>query len=170
MKKIILIGSGGAGKSTLARRLSEKLNIEVFHLDALFWKPNWVMVPRNEQIEVQQHLVKQPEWIIDGNYNGTMDIRLQAADTIIFVDLHRLICMYRAFKRMWKYRKKTRPDMGDGCEERLDWSFLKWIWTYPKKRKPEILYKLSQLADEKNIIILSSRKEIRQFIETLGVN
>lgn len=112
MKKIILIGSGGAGKSTLARLLGEKLNIKVYHLDRLFWKPGWVVVQREEQRKVQYKLINQPKWIIDGNYRGTMDIRLHAADTIIFLDLHRMICVYRAFKRMLKYRNKTRPDMG----------------------------------------------------------
>ena len=125
MKRIILIGSGGSGKSTLARQLGDKLKLNVYHLDALFWKPNWVGVPKNEQIEVQNELVEKEEWIIDGNYGGTIDIRLKSADTIIFLDVHRTICVYRAFKRMLQYRNKTRPDMGAGCKERLDFGFLK---------------------------------------------
>ena len=98
MKKIVLIGSGGSGKSTLARQLGERLKIKVYHLDALFWKPNWVGVPKDEQTKVQNDLVKKESWIIDGNYGGTMDIRLNAADTIIFLDIPRTICLYRAFK------------------------------------------------------------------------
>ena len=73
---------------------------------------------------VQNELVKEDEWIIDGNYGGTMDIRMNAADTIIFLDIHRTICVYRAFKRIVQYRNKTRPDMGAGCEERFDLQFL----------------------------------------------
>ena len=96
-EKVILIGSGGSGKSTLARQLGNKLNIKVHHLDALFWKPNWEGVPKEEQRTVQNELVKEDEWIIDGNYGGTMDIRMNAADTIIFLDIHRTICAYRAF-------------------------------------------------------------------------
>jgi len=165
MKKIILIGSGGSGKSTLARQLGAKLKLNVFHLDALFWKPNWVGVPRNEQKEVQNELVKKEEWIIDGNYGGTIDIRLDAADTIIFLDVHRTICVYRAFKRMLQYKNKTRPDMGAGCEERLDYGFLKWIWDYPKTKRPEILKKLEQLSKEKQIIILRSPKQTQVFLE-----
>ncbi|NEY74216.1 DNA topology modulation protein, partial [Bacillus mesophilus] len=120
MKKVVLIGSGGSGKSTLARQLGEKLKINVYHLDALFWKPNWVGVLKDEQRKVQNDLVNKEEWIIDGNYGGTMDIRLNAADTIILLDINRTICVYRAFKRMMQYRNKTRPDMGEGCEERID--------------------------------------------------
>ncbi|MEW9676322.1 DNA topology modulation protein [Lentibacillus sp. L22] len=165
MNKIILIGSGGSGKSTLARQLGAKLNLKVYHLDALFWKPNWVGVPRNEQRGIQNELVKNEKWIIDGNYGGTMDIRLNAADTIIFLDVHRTICVYRAFKRMLQYRNKTRPDMGEGCEERFDFGFLKWIWNYPKAKRPEVLKKLEQFSTEKQIIILRSPKQIQKFLE-----
>ncbi|KAB8125976.1 DNA topology modulation protein [Gracilibacillus oryzae] len=167
MKKIILIGSGGSGKSTLARQLGEALHIEVFHLDAMFWKPNWVGVSRDEQKKVQRELVKQDEWIIDGNYGGTMEIRLQAADTIIFLDMPRLLCVYRAMKRMLKYRNKTRPDMGEGCPERLDFHFLKWIWNYPKTKRPQIMERLEQLSQEKQVIIFHSPAEVKRFLETL---
>ncbi|WP_210365410.1 DNA topology modulation protein [Bacillus sp. REN3] len=165
MKKIVLIGSGGSGKSTLARQLGEKLKINVYHLDALFWKPNWVGVPKDEQRKVQNDLVNKEEWIIDGNYGGTIHIRLNAADTIIFLDINRTICVYRAFKRMVQYRNKTRPDMGEGCEERFDLDFFKWIWNYPKTKRPEILKRLHQLSKEKQVIILKSPKEVRQFFE-----
>jgi adenylate kinase family enzyme len=165
MKKVVLIGSGGSGKSTLARQLGEKLQINVYHLDALFWKPNWVGVPKDEQKKVQKDLVRNEEWIIDGNYGGTMEIRLHAADTIIFLDIPRTICVYRAFKRMMQYRNRTRPDMGEGCEERFDLDFFKWIWDYPKMKRPEILKRLEQLSKDKQVIIFKSPKEVKQFLE-----
>lgn len=84
MKKIILIGSGGAGKSTFSRKLSNKLNIKVFHLDALMWKPHWEMTDRTYQIQIQKEIIEKDSWIIDGNYNGTMDMRIDASDTIFF--------------------------------------------------------------------------------------
>lgn len=165
MKKIVLIGSGGSGKSTLARHLGENLKINVYHLDALFWKPNWVGVPKDEQRKVQNDLIKEEEWIIDGNYGGTMEIRLNAADTIIFLDIHRTICVYRAFKRIVQYRNRTRPDMGEGCEERFDLEFFKWIWEYPTTKRPAILKRLDQLSRHKKVIILKSPKEVQQFLE-----
>lgn len=165
MKKIILIGSGGSGKSTLAKQLGNKLNIKVHHLDALFWKPNWEGVPREEQRKVQKNLIKEEKWIIDGNYGGTMDLRLNAADTIIFLDIHRTICVYRAFKRIVQYRNKTRPDMGAGCEERLDLQFFKWIWDYPNKKKPAILKRLDQLSKGKEVITLKSPNEVKRFLK-----
>ncbi|PEE24663.1 topology modulation protein [Bacillus toyonensis] len=165
MKKIILIGSCGSGKSTLAKQLGNKLNIKVHHLDALFWKANWEGVPREEQRKVQKNLIKEEEWIIDGNYGGTMDLRLNAADTIIFLDIHRTICVYRAFKRIVQYRNKTRSDMGAGCEERLDLQFFKWIWEYPNKKKPAILKRLDQLSKGKEVIILKSPNEVKRFLK-----
>ncbi|MBA2175218.1 DNA topology modulation protein [Halobacillus locisalis] len=167
MKKVMLIGSGGSGKSTLARNLGKKLNINVYHLDALFWKPGWVGVPKDEKREVQHDLVEKEGWIIDGNYGGTMDIRLRAADTIIFLDMPRTICMYRAFKRMVKFRNRARPDMAEGCEERFDFEFFKWIWSYPKTKRPEIINRLEQLSDNQRVVILKSSKEVQQFIESV---
>ncbi|MBJ8005217.1 DNA topology modulation protein [Bacillus cereus] len=165
MKKIILIGSGGSGKSTLAKQLGNKLKIQVYHLDALFWKPNWVGVPREEQRTVQNDLIKEEKWIIDGNYGGTMDIRINAADTIIFLDIHRTICVYRAFKRIVQYRNKTRPDMGAGCEERFDLQFFKWIWEYPKTKRPAILKRIDQLNKDKRVIILKTPSEVQRFLK-----
>jgi adenylate kinase family enzyme len=167
MDKIILIGSGGSGKSTLARQLGERLHIGVYHLDQLFWKPGWVGVPKEEQKAVQQELVKKEKWIIDGNYGGTMDIRLQAADTIIFLDMPRMLCMYNILKRQWKYRNTTRPDMGAG-KERLDLDFVKWVWRYPKKKRPGIISKLDELSEVKKVLIFTSQKDIKEFLKKIS--
>ncbi|NUU62619.1 DNA topology modulation protein [Paenibacillus agri] len=164
MNKIAIIGSGGSGKSTLAKQLGAQLMIDVYHLDSLFWKPNWVGVPKDEQRIVQNDLVKKQKWIIDGNYGCTMEIRLNAADTIIFLDIPRTICVFRVIKRIIKYRNKRRPDMGIGCEERFSIEFLKWIWEYPKTKKPGILISLEDLAKEKVVIILKSPKEVKEFL------
>lgn len=167
MKKIAIIGSGGSGKSTLAKHLGETLHMNVYHLDALFWKPNWVETPKEEQRRVQYELVKKEGWIFDGNYSGTMDIRLQAADTIIFLDIPRMICMFRAVKSVLQYRNQTKSDMGEGCEERFSLQFLQWIWGYPKTKKPGILQKLEKLSREKEIIIFRSSREVREFLESV---
>ncbi|PEJ59163.1 topology modulation protein [Bacillus sp. AFS002410] len=165
MKKIVIIGSGGEGKSTFARQLGKKLNINVFHLDSLLWKPNWEIVPKVEQIKIQSELVKKEEWIIDGNYGGTMDLRINAADTIIFLDIPRLVCIYRALKRFIQYKNITRPDMREGCEEKFDLQFFKWIWSYPKTKKPLILNRLQRVSDGKDVVILKSSKEVKRFLE-----
>lgn len=163
MNRIVLIGSGGSGKSTLARQIGEKRKLQVWHLDQLFWNPGWVPTNKEEQRLTQQSLMEEERWIMDGNYNGTMDLRLEQADTIIFIDLPRVVCLYRVLKRNWQYRNRTRPDMAEGCEERLDLGFLKWVWSYPTKHRPVILKRLRNYAHEKTIIVLKSRKDVRLF-------
>lgn len=166
-KKIMIIGSGGAGKSTLAKNLGKKLDIEVYHLDTLFWEPNWHQVPKNQQRTIQNKIVQKEEWIIDGNYGGTMAIRFQSADTIIFMDIPRIICVYRAIKRSFQYRNKSRSDMVKGNKERFDLNFYKWIWNYSKDKRPEIMESLNEMKNEKNIIILKSIKEVKNFVDIL---
>lgn len=166
MRKIILIGSGGSGKSTLARSLGEKLSYPVDHLDSLLWRPNWEAVSREEQRQIQQTLISRDTWIIDGNYGGTLDIRINAADTIIFLDLPRALCLYRALKRTWRYRKTGRPDMAVDCPEKLSFDFLKWIWRFPIDKRPNIL-SLLQATSDKQIIHLTYRRAVKQFLQSL---
>lgn len=163
MSKIIVIGSSGSGKSTLSRELSHMLEIPVYHLDKLFWKPNWVMTTKDEQFKIQNSLLDKNEWIIDGNYTGILKERLLSADTIIFLNLPRRICYYRVFKRLLKNFGKTRIDMGKDCKERINLTFLKYIWKYPKYRKPFLLKKFRKLENEKKIFVLNSKKEIKEF-------
>ena len=87
MKKIIVIGSGGAGKSTFSGQLGEKLGIPVVHLDKLFWHPNWTRTPEDEWFEIIRREIARDEWIMDGNFGGTRQIRMQACDTVIFLDM-----------------------------------------------------------------------------------
>ncbi|WP_288395078.1 DNA topology modulation protein [uncultured Vagococcus sp.] len=167
IKKIIIIGSAGAGKSTFSRKLSEKLNIEVFHLDTLMWKPNWEMTDKKFQIRKQQEIIQQTTWIIDGNYNGTLDLRIEASDTIIFFDINRWVCLYQAVKRYFQYRGKSRPDMQKDCPEKLDIHFLKFIWHYPNKQKIQVEEKLFQVRETKEVIILKNRKQVEIFLESI---
>jgi adenylate kinase family enzyme len=151
--KIAIIGSGGAGKSTLARKLGHILKIPVYHLDKYYWHPGWVSTPGEEWTEFQQKMVLEDHWIIDGNYGSTMDIRLKAADTIIYLDYPPLLAILRAIKRRIQYHGRTRPDLNEGCPESFDWQFFKWIWTFRKLRRPGILKLLEDHRDKKTIII-----------------
>lgn len=167
MNKIAVIGSGGAGKSTLSRRMSEVLDIPVYHLDAYYWKPDWIPTETEEWIQVQSELMKKEQWIIDGNYGRTMDLRLAEADTILFVDLSPWITTYRVIKRRVMYHGKARPDMNQGCPERLDWTFVKWVWHYRRDKRDGIMNKLEALKADKQIIVLRSRAEVSHFLKQL---
>lgn len=170
MKRVAIIGSGGAGKSTLAREMGAKTGLPVIHLDREYWKPGWVESEPDEWSARVAELVATDEWITDGNYGGTLDLRLQRADTIIFLDLPRSLCVFRTLKRGLTYRNRSRPDMTPGCNERLEWQFLKWIWQYPTSRRPGILNRLrSERSAGKRIVRLRSTGQVRRFLVSLDV-
>ncbi len=162
--KIIIIGCGGSGKSTLARALSNKINVPVYHLDKLFWRDNWQMTSKTYQQKVINNVISQDNWVIDGNYGATMTLRIAAADTIVFLDRNRFVCLLNVFKRFIKYKGKSRPDMHDNCPEKIDFDFLKWILTFPEKRRPGIYKMLSASKGSKNIVILKNSQQIRLFL------
>ena len=164
MKKVIVIGCGGAGKSTFSRNLSDKLDIPVYHLDKLFWNRGWISTPQDEFDNKIQELANRDKWIIDGNYIRTFDMRAERADTIIFINMPTYVCFYRVIKRRVMYKDKSRPDMAEGCPEGIDFEFFKWVLTYNKKIRPRILEKLKKYND-KTVIILNSEKEVKDFIE-----
>lgn len=170
MKRIILIGSGGAGKSTLAKKLGHILDLPVYHLDAFFWKEGWVPSTKEEFLINLDQLLSEESWIMDGNFGSTMDRRISVADTIIFLHFSRWVCIWRVLKRRIRYHKKTRPDMGNNCEEKLDYAFLKWIWEYPNKKAPEVLKKLGEVETKKRVIILTSPKELTKFLKQLEMS
>lgn len=163
MKKVVVIGSGGSGKSTFSRQLGASVGLPVIHLDRLFWHAGWVKTPTDEWEEIVRREIEKPEWIMDGNFGGTREMRMNAADTIILLDLPRWLCLWRIFKRTVKYYGRTRPDMSDGCSEGADLEFILWVWNYRNDSRKRALDELDRL-EEKEIIILKSRKEVSDFL------
>lgn len=164
MKRIIVIGSGGSGKSTLAAKLGQLLNLEVIHLDKLFWKSGWVEPPRDEWLETVTQLVSRDSWIIDGNYSGTLEVRIQKCDTIVFLDLSRLLCLWRIVRRNLQYRRSNRPDMAEGCPEKLDLGFMSWIWNYQRRSRPKVVELIRTHAEGKRVIWLRSKADVKEFL------
>lgn len=167
MQRIAIIGSPGSGKSTLAPKLGEILGIEVIHLDRLYHRPGWAETPKDEWRRMVEDLVRKDSWIIDGNYGGTMDIRLAAADTIVLLDLPRITCLLSTIQRAIRYRRGGRPDMAEGCRERFDreyLEFLKYIWRFPVDRTPRVYERIDEHGKGKQVFILHSRSEIDHFL------
>jgi adenylate kinase family enzyme len=168
MNKVMVIGvSSGAGKSTFARRLGEVTGIEVTHLDRLFWKPDWVEASLEEFSAAQQQVVQNDQWIIEGNYAGTFPIREQYADTVIYLELPLRICLYRVLKRRVQFHGKTRNDVGEGCKEKIDKAFLKFIVSTYGARKKKMIRRLERYAEEgKTVHYLKTPAQIEGFLAT----
>ena len=167
MQRIVIIGSGGAGKSTLARQLGEKLRLPVVHLDQLFWKTGWVEVTREEFDEKLALELAKPAWIMDGNFNRTIPQRLERCDTVIYLDFHRVTCLLGVLKRIITSYGKTRPDMAEGCPERFDLDFLKWVWNFNRDGKRERYYRLLNEAKDVQTIVLKNRRMVKRFLNSI---
>jgi adenylate kinase family enzyme len=166
MERVIIIGCGGAGKSTLAQKMGQKTGLPVVHLDKLFWKPGWVeSTPEEIDEKIRQELDK-PQWIMDGNFNRTLPMRVARADTVIYLDFSRMACLLGVLKRVLTTYGKVRPDMGEGCPERIDFEFLKWVWNY-NKNKRERNYRLLNEAEHAETIVLKNRRAVRKFLAQL---
>jgi adenylate kinase family enzyme len=137
MERVIVIGPCGAGKSTASVALGRVLGLPVHHLDRLHWREGWVESSRAELEEALAPVLAGERWLIDGNYGGTMERRLERADTVVYLDYPIRLCLWRALRRMMAFRGRTRPDMTPGCPEHFDPRFFLYIATWnrgPRKR------------------------------------
>ncbi len=164
MKRVLIIGAGGAGKTTLARGLAERTGLPLVHLDQLYWLAGWQPTPAVEWQRKVEQVTRGHSWIIDGNYGGTLDMRLAACDTVLFLDLPRLVCLWRVMRRRLRYLGRSRPDLPDGCPEQLTWEFLVWIWTYPARRRRAVIERLAGVEGEKRVTILRSVSAVDRFL------
>lgn len=141
MQRVLVIGPCGAGKSTASHRIAAALGLPLYHLDQLHWKPGWVEGSKEELGAALAPILVQDRWIIDGNYGSTMEQRLERADTVIYLDYPIYLCLWRAAKRVWTFRGKTRPDMAEDCPERFDLEFFRYIanWNHHARPRTEAL-------------------------------
>ena len=167
MRRILIVGCSGAGKTTLAKALGEVLNIPVHYLDRYFWSRGWIEKPKEEFDAELAEILRLDSWIIDGNYGRTFPERLKYADTVIFLRYSRWLCLYRVFKRFWKYRGKTRPDMGEGCLERLNFEFLRYIWNYNVRMLPRMTEYLKEASAGCKIRIFNDPAGTETFLRCL---
>ena len=167
MERIMIIGCGGAGKSTLAKKLGEKTGLPVVHLDQIYWSPgNWEHL---EKDEFDARLIKEmqkPCWILDGNFNRTMELRLEKCDTVIYLDFNRITCILGWMKRVVTNWGTAREDMAPGCNEWFDPEFAKWLWNFNKLNRSRYLAILEKQKD-KEVYIFRNRRQVRNFLNTL---
>lgn len=166
MRRILVIGCPGSGKSRLSEILGEKLGLPVVHLDQLWWKPGWQNVSVEEFDEQLDTVLEREKWIIDGNFSRTMPLRLRYCDTIIYLDYSRWECLLGMTQRVLDSYGKVRPDMAEGCPERFDWEFVKYIWNFNRDNRVRNSTWIAQ-AKHAKAIVLKNRKEARAFLESI---
>ena len=176
MEKIAIIGSAGAGKTTFARELASRLQLKVVHLDRLFWKRNWTGKSRDTRVEIMDHLVLESQWIIEGTYISSSEARLNAADTIIFLNTSPIVCLLRIIKRHrpllcllhkirgdQKYHCNSRRDIPEGCIDKLTPFRIFKVLAFPFQEGRKLKKNLRNYQSTK-IILLHSTKEVVAFL------
>ena len=163
MQRILILGLNGSGKSTLANKLGKILNLEVFHLDKLYFKPGWKAVEKEEWPRIVQNVIDKDKWIIDGTYPSSLDRRIERSDTIIFLNFNKLLCLYRIIIRIFD---RTQPfDRAEGNFHKISWYLIKKVIIYPKQK---ILKKLEKYKDTKKIFIIKNSKEVEELLLKLS--
>jgi adenylate kinase family enzyme len=149
MKRVLILGRAASGKSTLAARLGEITGLPVIELDKLFWKPGLLPTPREQWVELQQRLVDEDRWIIDGDLGpyDAVEARLRVADTIVVLDFSLVRCAWRAVRR---------------SREHAD--FWLWLWRYRRKSRPILVEAINKLAPQADLHILRNPKALKQFL------
>lgn len=168
----MIIGFSGSGKSTLAQNLGRRLGIAPTHLDRLHWLPGWVENTLENKEKLLAPVLAQDRWIIEGSYrNLYWRERVEKADTIIFLDVNRFTCLYHVWRRSRIWRGQTRPDMGEGCAEKLDFEFVKWVFWIGRKKRGRNLELIRQAAAAgKAVYHLKSSRAINKFLKGLVNN
>jgi adenylate kinase family enzyme len=165
-RRILVLGPSGAGKTRLALQLGKLLNRKLIHLDAQFWKHGWVSTPQKEWREVVAALARDESWIMDGTYESTLEVRIPRADAVIVIEDNRWNCLYRAFWRRLVVDRTPRPDAPPG--QKLDISFLRYIWNYSKVTRPMIMKQLNHSGAKKLTFVLHGPKEVREFLHEVA--
>lgn len=160
MKKVIVIGCAGGGKSYFSRKLRDATDLPLYHLDNIFWNENGTTLEKSVFYEKLRNLLELDEWIIDGNYKSTMELRMRACDTVFFLDFPTEVCLEGIKER----RGKPRSDIAwQNALENDDEEFVKFIKSYNTEHRPHVLELLEKYSD-KNIIIFKNRKEADDYL------
>lgn len=169
--KIMVIGFSGSGKSTISKMISNTLNIPVLYLDKVHWLESWVENDKESECKiVSDFLENNDSWVIDGNYSHmSYNERLESADLIIFMNFNRFNCLFRAFKRLFENRGKTRESMADNCVEKVDFEFIKWILWDSRQKSQTNNYKYALENYRDKVIIIKNQKKYDDFIDNFKV-
>lgn len=168
MKKVLVLGCCGAGKSTFSKRLHSILKLPLIHLDCYYHKPNWVEPQKEEWEKVLKQILRKESFIMDGTYLESLDERIKKSDTIIYLDYSLIKCFFRVIKRVMTDFGKRRSDVALACKEEFDLEFLWWVLTFNNKFRKEIIQKLNSVKNNKNVSIFKTDKQADNFLAQIS--
>lgn len=166
MKRVLVIGSPGAGKSTFARALAKRTQLPLIHLDAEYHLPGWVEPSEDAWRARLNELVAGESWIIDGNYGGSMEFRLARTDTAMLLDYPTWLCLWRVVKRIVGLHGTVRPDAPPGCPERFDWEFLWYVAAFRTAKSPALDRRLGCFGGR--VVRFRRAAEAQAFLDSLA--
>lgn len=170
MHRIIVVGCQGSGKTSLALKLGEKLELPVVHLDVLYWRPGWEASDKASFRSRVADAIGGERWVVDGSFSGlAFDLTLARADTLIMIDRPRWLCQWRIVRRSAFNRASMRPDLPEGCPEQFDWNLMREAWRYNIDRRPAIEAECLKYGAEVPVMRLSSDREIKDFLDGIPV-
>ncbi|EAA0403361.1 ATP-binding cassette domain-containing protein [Listeria monocytogenes] len=162
-EKVLIIGPNGAGKSTFATELGKHYDFEVCHLDKLFWQENWNAVAKTDfEDKVDNIMSSKKKYIIDGDYFFNLEKRLEHADLVIWIKIPLFLCVANIIKRRFKYMTNVRPDVTEGCDEKLNLSFLLYALKYNKRSGKQTKELLDNVYD-KELFVIDSYKKLKSY-------
>jgi adenylate kinase family enzyme len=169
MRRVLVIGCSGSGKSTFSQRLHVRTGLPLISLDAHYWQPGWVQTPRSEWRPKVADLAARESWIMDGTFDSSLDLRLPRADTVIWFRLPRWLCLLRVARRVMKSYGVVRPEMAPGCPERMDFAFLSYIWHFERRETPHILAMLATHGRQMDPVIFRHDADVQRFLDSVTV-
>lgn len=169
MRRIAVLGCGGSGKSYVARELGRRTDIPVTHLDAVYYDRTWKPLSHERFENAQRELVARERWIVDGNYNSTLHVRLTAADTVVFMDSSTLACLWGVLTRQLR-NGGTGQNKRTGVYARINAGFVRYIWGYRRRMRPQVLAKIERYArPHATVVILRGRRATSRWLESVDV-
>ncbi|MEO3810749.1 topology modulation protein [Sphaerisporangium sp. B11E5] len=165
MNRVAIVGSGGSGKSHVARELGRILGAPVTHLDAVYYDDEWNPTPQDKFEAVQRQLVSEPRWIIDGNYNSTLEIRLQACDTVVMMDVPTRMALWGILSRQVRHGGGQHTA---GVYNRVNRDVITYVATYRRRMRPRVLSKIDQHAAGKPLVLLTDRAQTHRWLEKVA--